>query len=82
MESFWLMDNSGIFVITIILLILLAAVLVPFHNYEKDRRCKKCSAKITGCLIFGGFLRAFIETFLELTFASIINIIKVRKALT
>ena len=76
-ESVKLLDNSGVFILTWLILMLFLLLALFIHLLFRRGRpcCRHCSRSMVLCVLWSPFLRTFIETFLELGFCSVINLL-------
>ena len=76
-ESVKLLDNSGVFILTwlLLLLFLLLALCLRRLFRRSGPCCRHCTRRMVLCVVWSPILRTFIETFLELGFCSVINLL-------
>ena len=78
-DSVKLLDNSGVFIATWVLLFLFLLFALSLQKISKrgGKCCKWMTHRMVHCVVWSPILRTFIETFLELGFCAFINVVYV-----
>ena len=77
-ESVKLLDNSGIFVLTWVILALIALISLLLKLMFKKCKCvQRCSSRVLKGIVWNPVIRTLIETFLELGLCSFVNVLHV-----